>query len=279
MTPAVIALLTLSIVLLAATLASVTRLHRTRSLLAQSQERVRDLEAQLPQGPRSLSHRAADLALKAVVSTARGVREHGVGGFLAASIEDVTGWSVADRLRINKLAGPDGTVTVLFSDIEGSTALNEQLGDDDWMALLGEHDAVVRAEVRRHRGHVVKHQGDGFMIVFGSSQRAAQAATGIQANLADAQSPALVVTPIRVRMGIHRGPTIAKDGDYFGRNVALAARIAAAAAGGEVLVSDDVRALLGEDWSCVDPRDLDLKGFPGSHRAWLLHSCIAPRSM
>lgn len=256
--------------LLTSTVVVTVLLQRTRRELSHSQEWIRELEAEVPRGAHRLSRRAADLAVRAVVTTARGVREHGVGGFLTSSIEEFTGWSVAERRRIDRLAGPDGTVTVLFSDIEGSTALNERLGDDEWMALLGEHDTLVRAAVRRRHGHVVKHQGDGFMIVFGSAAAAAGAAREIQSTLGEAGSLTLTTTPIRVRMGIHCGPTVERDGDYFGRNVAFAARIAAAAAGGEVLVSGDVRAELGEEWPAEGPLSLDLKGFPGSHDAWLL---------
>jgi len=269
--PLELALALLSAGLLATTIASTARLMRTRRLLAASRDQVRALERELAAGQHRLSRRAADLAVRAVVTTARGVRQHGVGGFLTTSIEELTGWSVADRRRIDRIAGPDGTITVLFSDIEGSTALNEQLGDEEWMTLLGDHDELVRAEVRRHRGHVVKHQGDGFMIVFGSAERAARAAAAIQTGLA-ASSPALTATPLRVRMGIHSGPTIERDGDFFGRNVAFAARLAAAAAGGEALVSDDVRAQLGAAWTADEPRDLELKGFPGRHHAWPLRA-------
>ena len=262
MDPVHLVLAALAACLLATTVVLAVLLQRTRRALGHSRERVRELETQVPRGANRLSRRAADLAVRAVVTTARGVREHGVGGFLTGSIEEFTGWSIAERRRIDKLAGPDGTVTVFFSDIEGSTALNEHLGDDEWMALLGEHDALVRAAVRRHRGHVVKHQGDGFMVVFGSVGQAALVAHEIQAALAQPDSPALAATPIRVRMGIHCGPTVERDGDYFGRNVAFTARIAAAAAGGEVLVSDDVRAELEEEWLADGPLTLDLAAAP-----------------
>ncbi len=272
MDPLEIVLSVAALCLLGSTVGASLSLRRTRRRLLETERRLRELETGSRERSPRLSRRAADLAVRAVVTTARGVREHGVSGFLATSIEEFTGWSVAERLRINKLAGPDGTVTVLFSDIEGSTALNERLGDEEWMALLGEHDGVVRTAVRRYHGHVVKHQGDGFMVVFGSAEAAGRAALEIQACLADADSPALSRTPILVRVGIHTGPTVERDGDFFGRNVAYAARIAAHAAGGEVLVSDDVRTELGELWECAGPYGVDLKGFPGDHQAWtLLH--------
>lgn len=269
MDPLTLALAALCLLFIGATGVLLLRLTRSRRLLDEQAARIAALETRLGSTPERLSRRAADLAVRAVVTTARGVRDQGVGGFLASSIEDFTGWSVAERWRINNLAGDDGTVTVLFSDIEGSTALNESLGDEAWMELLDEHDAVVRAWVRRHRGHVVKHQGDGFMLAFGSVDRALHAATAIQEELASINdgsgTPAL-----RVRMGAHRGPTVERDGDFFGRNVAYAARVAAAATGAEILVSDDVRTRLGTEWTCDGPRVLKLKGFPGDHHAWLV---------
>jgi class 3 adenylate cyclase len=92
----------------------------------------------------------------------------------------------------------------------------------------------------------------------------------IQDALNDTGDRRLRRTPIRVRVGIHCGTAIERDGDLFGKNVAMAARVAAQANGGEILVSDDIRVALRdvEDIVLVDGRDTGLKGIPGVHRLW-----------
>ncbi len=264
----VTALLLLALVCAVGLCATTTvALRRTRHELAVREAELAALATAAPE-PESLTRRAADLAVRAVVTTAKGVRDQGVGGFLTSSIEELTGWSLAARRTIEQIAGPDGTVTVMFSDIRDSTALNEHLGDSDWLDLLAAHDDLVRRCVDQHRGQVVKHQGDGFMVVFGTAHLGVAAASQIQAALTEPRRKVLRRQAISVRIGLHTGPTVERDGDFFGRNVAYAARVAACAGGGEVLVSDDVHDLLAEhDWF-GDAREVDLKGFPGPHRIW-----------
>lgn len=218
----------------------------------------------------SRTARTAHRAVKTVVETATRVRDQGVGGLLMSSIEDLTRWALEDRPEITRIAAPDGTATIFFSDIEGSTALNERLGDDAWVKLLGAHDTLVRGRVEAHGGHIVKSQGDGFMVVFRSPAEAARAGLDIQAALEDGRGRALRRTPIRVRIGMHTGPVVARDGDYFGRNVARAARVGAQAEGGQILVTDEVqRALAGDaGLALAAEREVELKGLPGSHRLW-----------
>jgi class 3 adenylate cyclase len=212
--------------------------------------------------------------VKAVVETAVGtaamVRDHGVSGLVMSSMEDLSRWSQENRNEIAKLAGPDGTVSILFSDIEDSTALNEQLGDDRWVRLLDSHDKLVHQCVKGYAGKVVKSQGDGFMIAFREPADAVRAGIDIQDALSEGGDRRLRQTPIRVRVGIHCGTAIERDGDLFGRNVAMAARVAAQARGGEILVSDEIRTALTdvEDIILVDGRDTELKGLPGVHRLW-----------
>ncbi|MDQ2795820.1 MAG: adenylate/guanylate cyclase domain-containing protein, partial [Actinomycetota bacterium] len=212
-----------------------------RSLVV-SRRHNAELQARLDHrgGPRT----AAGRAMKAVVGTAVRLRDQGVGGMLASSLEDLTRWAGENREEIARVAAPDGTVTILFSDIEDSTLLTERLGDAGWMRLLDAHDRLVRDQVSGHDGHVVKTQGDGFMVVFREPIDAVRAAIGIQSDLRSGGGRRLRRTPIRVRIGIHVGPVVSRDGDYFGRNVALCARIAAHAAGEETLASSDVAAAL-----------------------------------
>ena len=166
--------------------------------------------------------------------------------------------------------GPDGTISILFSDIEDSTSLNDQLGDADWVKLLATHDKLVHACVEQHHGHIVKSQGDGFMIVFRTPADAVRAGIAIQDAFATSDHRRLKRTPIRVRVGIHVGTVVEREGDFFGTNVAMAARVAAQAEGGEILVSDDVRQALRDvdDIVLVDFREAELKGLPGTHRLW-----------
>ncbi|MGI9084785.1 MAG: adenylate/guanylate cyclase domain-containing protein [Aeromicrobium sp.] len=204
------------------------------------------------------------------VDTATKVRDHGVSGLLMTSIDDLARWSQEDRNALVKLAGRDGSLSILFSDIEDSTNLNEKLGDKEWVQLLGSHDKLVRACVEAHGGHIVKSQGDGFMIAFRDAADAVRAGIEIQDALSEGGDRRLRKTPIRVRVGIHCGTAIERDGDLFGKNVAMAARVAAQAEGGEILVSDEIRAALRDvdDIVLVDGRDTELKGFPGVHRLW-----------
>lgn len=258
-----------TIALLVALACALAALATARVQLGRTRREARVLRAQLERSQQGLTRQAGRLALRTVVGTAARVREQGVGGFLTSSIEELTGIALADRSGIDRVAGPDGTVTVLFSDICDSTALNEQLGDEAWVKVLGAHDALVRRHVERHGGHIVKSQGDGFMIVFGDTADAITTASQVQQALASKSGRRLRRTPISVRMGLHRGPTIERDGDYFGRNVALAARITAQADGGEILVSDAVQEHLADgDVRFVAPRDVALKGFPDTHRVW-----------
>jgi len=210
---------------------------------------------------------AAGWAVRQVFDTATRVRERGlVGGLLMAPIEDLTRWATEDRAGIAAVATEDGNVTFMFSDIKDSTRLNEELGDDAWVQVLGAHDRVVRSEVDRRRGHVVKSQGDGFMVVFTSPDDAVAAAVGIQRGVRSA-SRRQRHAPVEVRIGIHTGTAIARDGDYFGRNVAKAARLTALADGGQILLSDEsVAALERADAQPVG--EYELKGLAGTHHVW-----------
>jgi class 3 adenylate cyclase len=116
---------------------------------------------------------------------------------------------------------------------------------------------------------VVKSQGDGFMVVFGEPGEAVATALGIQRAMAR-NEVRFRRTPVRVRIGIHVGPAIARDGDYFGRNVAKAARVAAVADGGEVLVSDELREAVEGTVPMDSAGEHELKGLGGTHVLWSL---------
>lgn len=214
---------------------------------------------------------AAGWAMRTVFDTATRVRERGFfEGVLMAPIEDLARWAGVDRATIEELSAPDGTVTILFSDIEGSTQLNEELGDDAFVKLLTEHDRLVRSQVERHGGTVVKSQGDGFMVVFASPRDALAAACAIQRKASSGRRARRA--QVRVRIGINCGPVVARDGDYFGRNVAKAARIAALAEGGQVLVSAEVQGGL-DDRVVLEPAGTyELRGLAGEHDLYAVAS-------
>lgn len=213
--------------------------------------------------------RRASKVVKAVAESTQIVRDHGVGGLITSSLEDFDRWVFAERKEIRELTAPDGSVTIMFSDIEGSTALNDELGDKGWMKILSRHDEIVRAAISRHHGHVVKNQGDGFMVVFTEPGDALSAAIRMHRNLSGVKGK-LLQAPIAIRIGIHRGAVIARDGDFYGLNVAMAARIAAEARGTETLVSESVRDALAERsaFAFTDPVEVSLKGVSDPQLLW-----------
>lgn len=158
---------------------------------------------------------------------------------------------------------PEGTVTLLFSDIEGSTARNAKLGDAQWMDLLREHNDIVRAQLAAHRGYEVKSLGDGFMLAFRSAVDGLRCAVGMQRGFAarNASAP----ERLDVRVGLHTGEVIREADDFFGTHVNLAARIANQALGGEILVSSLLRELTASvgEFTFGEPRRVELKGIEG----------------
>jgi adenylate cyclase len=212
---------------------------------------------------------AAGWAVRQVLDTATRVRERGFfEGVLMAPIEDLARMAGEESDAIEAVRAEDGTVTVMFSDIEGSTELNEELGDDAFVRLLSEHDRMVRHQVERRGGRVVKSQGDGFMVVFGSPEDAVAAAEAIQRRTAAGRRARR--TPVRVRIGINCGPVVSRDGDYFGRNVAKAARIAALAQGGQTLVSSQAREGLADPAVVEHFGHAELRGLTGQHELYAL---------
>jgi adenylate cyclase len=185
----------------------------------------------------------------------------GLAPVVAGSLRRIADYAESDRPVLQRVIADDGSLVLMFSDIEGSTALNERLGDAAWLELLSRHDGVVRREVRKHRGQVVKTHGDSFMVVFRGVPDALNCALAIQRGLGNEEAPDH--DQVRVRMGIHRGEVTRQGRDVFGLNVALAARVTAAADGGEILVSDDVvaRASAVDGVMFGSGRVVRLKGF------------------
>ncbi len=129
---------------------------------------------------------------------------------------------------------PTGTVTFLFTDIEGSTKLWERY-PEPMKAALGRHDAILSAVIESHQGYVFKTVGDAFCAAFPTAASALAAALAAQRALA--AEPWGVTGPLRVRMALHTGATIERDGDYFGQPVNRVARLLSAGYGGQILLS------------------------------------------
>jgi class 3 adenylate cyclase len=165
---------------------------------------------------------------------------------------------------------PSGTITLLFSDIEGSTRLLRRLGPA-YEALLGEHRSLLRGAFTEAGGAEVETRGDSFLVAFQSAHEAVKGAVAAQRALAAQTWPANV--EVRVRMGMHTGePTLAAEG-YVGLDVHRAARIGEAASGGQVLVSEATRAVIGDD---VVLRDLGEYQLAGLERPERLYQVVAP---
>jgi class 3 adenylate cyclase len=213
---------------------------------------------------------AQELGMKRLIETALTLklRAQGIDPTVSQSSIDAVAASVyVDRPDLRPHAAPDGTVTLLLSDIEGSTALAQRLGDKAYHALLGEHNRILREQVAAHDGHEVKSMGDGFMVAFASVARALSCAVDIQRAFAarNAAQAEPVEAPINVRIGLNTGESIEEAGDYFGTAVTLAARVADKAQGGQILVSEVV-CTIGGSLAGVEFRDAGRKQLKGIGR-------------
>ncbi|HUG48644.1 MAG TPA: adenylate/guanylate cyclase domain-containing protein [Candidatus Limnocylindria bacterium] len=167
---------------------------------------------------------------------------------------------------------PIGTVTLLFTDIEGSTRLLQQLGPSDYGSLLAEHHRLLGETAARHDGIEVKTEGDSFFIVFPRAPSALEAVVAMQRGLAAAAWPGRA--SVRVRMGLHTGEVALSAGEYIGIDVHRAARISDAAHGGQVLMSEATRSVvqdsLPEGIALRDMGEHRLKDIDGSEHIFQL---------
>ena len=139
---------------------------------------------------------------------------------------------------------PEGTITILFTDVEGSTALANVLGDERALEIMRDLYSIIRSCIQKNGGFEVKTQGDGFMVAFASARWAILCAVDIQRSMAQ-YNHRRSQGDILVRIGVNAGDTLRHEEDFFGVAVNLAARIAARARGGQILVSGLVRGLAG----------------------------------
>jgi class 3 adenylate cyclase len=180
-----------------------------------------------------------------------------VGLTFTTALEELAADVSAEHPFLGGMAAPDGTISIVFTDIQDSTALAEQLGDQRWVELLQwHHRGVVEATASR-RGFVVKSLGDGFMLVFSSASDAVVCASQILAGVVEGWNG----VPISIRAGINSGDAVRDVDDFYGHTVRVASRVAAAASGGEVLATRVVGELTrGRVFTWGPPRILELKG-------------------
>jgi class 3 adenylate cyclase len=242
------------VALLASTITFLVLFLVSRKKLAETREQLQRLQ----QGRRR-RRGVAPLAIKTVFQTADMLINKGLGAAVRNSIEDLAGWAQVERPDLARLVA-DGNVVLVFSDIEGSTQANAEMGDRAWVKLLEKHNRLVQGRVDKHGGHVVKTQGDGFMIAFADAGAAVRFSTDVQQALHPEQR-------IRVRIGIHMGTSVRRGDDLFGLDVAMAARVADQADGGETLVSVPVRDAVAHlaEVEFGEPREVELKGLRGTH--------------
>jgi class 3 adenylate cyclase len=222
---------------------------------------------------------AQNLGLKAMVEEALALKLEiqGVASVdVTSSIHALSNAVASEQPDLSSLASPDGTVTILFTDIVGSTQMTMRLGDDGAQEVLAIHNWIIRDRLAAFGGYEVKSAGDGFMLVFSSGRRALQFASAVQQAFAERnRQPGN--EPIHVRMGLHTGEAIREADDFFGHTVILASRIAAQADGGEVLTSSLLRQLVGNaGFSFDDGTDVELKGLSGPQRVYRLRWDEAP---
>ena len=190
-------------------------------------------------------------------------------GVIADSIVEIDPYTPLNELMGPLPVHPPGEAytapamrAIVFTDICGSVAQTRELGDEGHLALLHDHNDVVRTELDRHGGREVKHTGDGIMASFTSVSAAVAFAIAVQASLAQRNEHAAV--PLEVRIGLNAGEPIT-DGsdDLFGAAVQLASRLCDVGQGGDIVASTAVRELcMGKQFRFKDLGPVQLKGLP-----------------
>jgi class 3 adenylate cyclase len=161
------------------------------------------------------------------------------------------------------------TITILFTDIVGSTTLRQRHGERAAHDIMAAHNAIVRGQIREHAGHEIKTIGDSFMASFESARKAVECAIAVQRAL-DEYNRRNPDGPVKVRIGLHTGEVIRMGNDLFGTNVDAAARIVDKAGAEQILVSDILKSVLGSsrEFEFKDRKRVPLRGFPDRWRLW-----------
>jgi DNA-binding NarL/FixJ family response regulator/class 3 adenylate cyclase len=168
---------------------------------------------------------------------------------------------------------PDGTVTLVFTDVEGSTQLVQRLGDR-YAHVLDDHRRLFREAVEQNNGVIIDERGDEFFVVFSDAKAAADAAVAAQKAFAAHEWPSDV--QLRVRMGLHTGEPNIRDATYFGLDVHRAARICQAGSGGQILISQRTREELDSGQEVDDLGEHQLPGIDQPERLFQLKATGLP---
>jgi class 3 adenylate cyclase len=166
---------------------------------------------------------------------------------------------------LGQMSSPDGAVTLMLSDIADAGTAAERLGPERWERLLADHRVLVEQLVPHHDGTIVKFERDGFLASFTSAQAGLHAAIELQRTFTGGDGTG--EQPLAIRVGVHSGFVIANPDQLLGRNVVLAARIAAQAKAGEILVSSNLKEYTQSDptLSFEEHGEYHFKGLHGEH--------------
>jgi len=216
-----------------------------------------------PQGKAFCLVEAPDVeSLQTVHKAAHGLMPHDVIEVGAPTLEQFMGYTEKDdNDRVTVEGNPDTALrAIVFTDIEGSTAISTSRGDDVAMDLVRRHDGVAKQAIEEHGGRIIKHTGDGMFASFTSVLRAVESTIAIQ----QACSAEVDAGPnLAVKIGLTVGEPVEESEDLFGASVNLAARICAHAEGGQILASGTVRDLaIGKEIDFRSMGAIGLKGFP-----------------
>ena len=180
---------------------------------------------------------------------------------LLAAIRNFLDEADTESEAVESQPATGGFATILFTDMESSTSLRQQLGDERAQELVREHNRIVRKALKANSGSEIKHTGDGIMASFSSASQGLSAAIAIQRGIHDYRG-AEPESLLRVYIGLNAGEPIAEEGDLFGTSVDLAKRICDRCQPGEILVSDVVRQLAaGKEFLFQDRGETALRGF------------------
>lgn len=194
--------------------------------------------------------------------------EAGMVQDMMGTAEEAPAWTPGSR---GKAPAESPFRTILFTDMEGSTATTQSIGDARTMELLHTHDAIIRRALAAWGGREVKHMGDGIMGCFDSVTSGVECARAIQKGFAS-HNLANAEMPIRVRVGLSAGEPVEQHRDLFGAAVQMAARICRLAGPERILVSNVIRELaIGKQFVFEDRGDHALKGFQEPVRVWEVH--------
>ena len=179
---------------------------------------------------------------------------------LTTTLDDLVSAIHSEEYALVSEVASEGTVTLVFTDVVGSTSIADRVGDPAWVNLIHRLEAAATEITTAENGTVVKFLGDGSMLAFDSARAAVRAAIRLQEMSTD--------TGLKIRIGIHTGEAVRTDGDILGTTVNKAARIAAAAEPGQIILSSTTADLIGTIYGVTlsEPRNVAIRGLPGQHQ-------------